>query len=158
MVGAVPQARRGVGLLAVDALGEADVEAQEVDELARGVDLGLGGGLGLAEHGRAVEDVAVGPGDELGGPQEDRGAVGEGHAHPVGAGGLGGGHGVGDLGVGGLPGDAQDVAPVVGLDDLDFGADAAPPLARDVHVEFELRACELGELLLEALALGVPGA
>jgi hypothetical protein len=62
-----------------------DVELEEVDELAGGVDLGLVRRLRLAEHGRGVEAVA-----ELGaqagrGAQEDGRAVLPGEGGPLGA-------------------------------------------------------------------------
>ena len=51
----VPDAGRRDRLLRVDAQHELDVEAEEVDQLAGGVDLGLVRGLRLAEHRRRVE-------------------------------------------------------------------------------------------------------
>ena len=72
---AVPHARRGDRLVLVDLLHEVGVEAPEVDELAGGVDLGLEDGLGLAEHGGRVGLVAARAGEQVGGLQEDRGAV-----------------------------------------------------------------------------------
>ena len=54
MVHPVPRARRRLGLLLVDPLGEVDVEAEEVDQLAGAVDLGLVRGLALAQHGGGV--------------------------------------------------------------------------------------------------------
>ena len=79
----VPDARRGDRLLLVDARHELDVEAQEVDQLAGGVDLGLVRGLRLAEHRRGVERRAPRAGEQLGGAQEDRGALLPGQARPV---------------------------------------------------------------------------
>ena len=52
---AVPHTRRRRRLLLVDADEVLGVEAEEVDHLARGVDLGLVRGLRLAEHRRRVE-------------------------------------------------------------------------------------------------------
>ena len=60
-----------IGLLRVDPRHELDVEAQEVDQLAGGVDLRLVRGLRLAEHRRRVERVAPRPGEQLGRAQED---------------------------------------------------------------------------------------
>ena len=79
----VPDARRRQGLLGVDPRHELDVEAQEVDQLARRVDLGLMRGLRLAEHRRRVERVAPGAGEQLGRAQEDRGALLPRPARPV---------------------------------------------------------------------------
>jgi hypothetical protein len=67
-----------------------DVEAEEVDELAGRVDLGLVRGLALAEHGGGVEQRAVARGEQLRGLEEDAGARGPGQARPARAG-LGGG-------------------------------------------------------------------
>ena len=71
----VPGPGRGVRLLVVDAQHELHVEAEEVRQLARRVDLGLVRGLRLPEHGRGVERRAPGPGEELGRSEQDRGAV-----------------------------------------------------------------------------------
>ena len=72
---AVPRPRRRERLLPVDAQHELDVEAEEVRQLARRVDLGLVGGLRLSEHRRRVERRAPGSRQELGRAEEDRGAV-----------------------------------------------------------------------------------
>ena len=79
----VPHARRGVGLLPVDPLGVVDVEAEEVDQLAGAVDLGLVGGLALAQHGGRVEPLAVGRGQQVGRLEEDRRAILEAPVGPV---------------------------------------------------------------------------
>jgi hypothetical protein len=52
-----------------------DVEPPEVDELARGVDLGLVGGLALPEHRRGVEGGPPRAGEQRRGLEEDRCAV-----------------------------------------------------------------------------------
>jgi hypothetical protein len=49
---------------------EVHVEAEEIDELAGGVDLGLERGLRLAEHRRGVERRAVLAGEKIGSLQE----------------------------------------------------------------------------------------
>jgi hypothetical protein len=79
----VPDTLRGDRLLLVDTRHELDVEAVEVDHLAGRVDLGLVGCLRLAEHGRGVERRAPRPREQLGGAQEDRGALLPGHPRPV---------------------------------------------------------------------------
>ena len=80
---AVPDARRRDRLLGVDPRHELDVEAEEVDQLAGGVDLGLVRGLRLAEHRGRVERVAPRAGEQLGGAEEDGGAVLPRPARPV---------------------------------------------------------------------------
>ena len=73
VVGAVPDAGAvGDRLLGEDLPGVVDVEAPEVDELAGRVDLGLEGGLRLAEHGRRVEPLPPRTGEQVGGLEEDR--------------------------------------------------------------------------------------
>ena len=76
----VPHAVVRFGLLAIDLLQVAAVEPPEVDQLARGVDLGLVGGLGLAQHRRGVEAVAPAPGEQLGRTQKDPGTLFPGRA------------------------------------------------------------------------------
>ena len=100
VVAAVPQAA-GVGrrLLLDDLAGEVDVEAPEVDELAGGVDLGLVGRLALPEHRRGVDPRPPRPGEQVGGLEEDRGAVVEGQVAPRGGGGDGGIRGGGGVGL-----------------------------------------------------------
>jgi len=66
-------------LLGEDLPGEVDVEPPEVDQLAGRVDLGLDRGLGLAEHGRRVEALAPGAGQQVGGLEDDRRPVVERH-------------------------------------------------------------------------------
>ena len=61
----VPDAGRGDRLLGVDPRHVLDVEAPEVDQLARRVDLRLVRGLRLAEHRRRVERLPPRPGEQL---------------------------------------------------------------------------------------------
>ena len=87
VVGAVPDAGAvGDRLLGEDLPGEVDVEPPEVDQLAGRVDLGLERGLRLAEHGRGVEALAPGTGQQVGGLEDDRGPVVERHRPPAGSG------------------------------------------------------------------------
>ena len=65
------------------------VEAPEVDELRGGIDLGLERRLRLSEHGRRVDRVAPGRGQQLGGLEDHGGAILEGPAGPLGARGCG---------------------------------------------------------------------
>ena len=71
----VPHARAADRLLVVELLREVGVEAPEVDHLGGGVDLRLERRLRLAEHRRRVDRRAPGGGEELGGAQQDRGAI-----------------------------------------------------------------------------------
>ena len=71
----VPRSGRRQRLLLVDAEHELHVEAEEVRQLTRRVDLGLVDGLGLSQHGGGVERRAPGAGQELGGAEEDGRAV-----------------------------------------------------------------------------------
>ena len=71
-------------------------------------------GLRLVEHGRGVDAVAPGGREQVGGAQEDRGAVLPGEGGPLGAGAFGGIDGCGDLVGAGLVVDAEDVPVVVG--------------------------------------------
>ena len=71
----VPDARRRDRLLLVDPRHELDVEAEEVDQLAGGVDLGLVRRLRLVEHRRGDERRPPRAGEQLGGAQEDGGAL-----------------------------------------------------------------------------------
>ena len=80
----VPRAGRGARLLGEQPPREVHVVPPEVDQLAGGVDLGLVHGLGLAEHRRGVDGRPPRPGEQVGGAQEDRGAVVEGQLAPPG--------------------------------------------------------------------------
>ena len=62
-------------LFGVELLRVRRVEAPEIRQLARRVDLGLKHGLRLAEHRRRVQRGAPGGREELGRLQEDRGAI-----------------------------------------------------------------------------------
>ncbi len=79
MLEVVPAAGRRLGLLGVDLLHVVGVEAPEVDQLAGGIDLGLVDRLGLAQHGGGVDHLPVGPGQQVGGLQEDGRPVLPGH-------------------------------------------------------------------------------
>ena len=140
----VPRPRHRLGLLLVDPLGERDVEPQEVDQLAGAVDLGLEGGLALAQHGGRVDQLAALPGEQVRGAEEDRGPVLEAPVGPV-ALGLdrrphgrldGGGIGVVDLG--------ENPLVAVGRDHV-VGVAAADFLPADHHGDIHL----LGRLALE---------
>ena len=155
VVGAVPDAGAvGDRLLGEDLPGEVDVEPPEVDQLAGRVDLGLERRLRLAEHGGGVEALAPGTGQQVGGLEDDRGAVVERHRPPAGRGvrrRLDRGLGVALRG--GLEG-AEHVLVVVRLDDLDLGTAAVAPAAADVGAQADLAPLlplQLGE---QRLALG----
>ena len=125
---AVPDARGRDRLLRVDLLGERHVPAPEVDHLAGAVDLGLEDRLRLPEHGGAVQHLPPRAGEQLGGLEEDRGAVGPVHRAP-GAAGLAGRLGrQRHLGRTGLVVAGQHVAVPVGHAQLGHaaGADGLP--------------------------------
>ena len=91
VVRAVPHARGADRLLGQDLPGELDVEPPEVDQLARAVDLGLVGGLRLPEHGRGVERLPPGAGEEFRGSLKDADPRRKRHRGPPGGGGTGSG-------------------------------------------------------------------
>lgn len=90
------------GLLSVQLLSILNVEAEEVAQFCRGVDFCLPCVLALTEHGRGHDLVAVFSTDEVGGFEEDGGAVVEGEGFPCWFGGEGGGDGGGDVGGAGV--------------------------------------------------------
>ena len=65
MIHPVPGAGRRLGLLPIEPLGKVHVETQEVDQLARTVDLGLVSRLALAEHGGRVHQGAIPGGEQI---------------------------------------------------------------------------------------------
>src|SRR6185369_8131935 len=80
---AVPHLRARLRLLPLDLVEVVDVEAPEVDQLARRVDLGLEDRLALPEHRRGVELGAPRAGEQLRGLEEDRRARLEGRLAPA---------------------------------------------------------------------------
>ena len=68
----IPHAGRTLRLLAQQLFVERNIEAEEIDQLAGAVDLGLMAGLALAEHRRRVDDIAIRALQQLGGFQEHR--------------------------------------------------------------------------------------
>ena len=143
----LPGRRRGLGL--VDLGGEVGVVAEEVGQLAGGVDLGLVEGLRLTEHGRRQELVAVLAAHELGGAQQHGRPVPPRGPRPVGAGGEGGpDRGVDLAGVGGGVA-AEHVGVIVRSDDVD-GRTERQALPVD-HV------AQLADLAADAVELGVQG-
>ncbi len=83
VVAAIPHPGRVRRLVGQDAVREADVEAQEVDQLAGGIDLGLVHRLRLPEHGGGVDLVAPGRRQQFGRPQEHSGPLVEGQLPPA---------------------------------------------------------------------------
>ena len=114
------------GCSSQDLAGEVHVEAPEVDQLAGRVDLGLVGRLALAQHRRGVDPGAPRPGEQVGGLEQDGGAVVEGQVAPGRGGGDGGVDGGSGIRLRRAAGDAEHLAVGVRLADLD-----PLPLARD---------------------------
>src|SRR5690606_3179838 len=140
-----------------DLVGVVDVEPPEVDQLAGGVDLGLPCGLGLTQHGRGVQPLAPGTGEQLRSTQEDRGALVEGEVAP-GRGGLaGGGDRRAGVGFGAGAQQAEHVLMVVRLDDRDLGAPAEPLLPADRGGQLVLGGPEACDLGLQRRPLGTAG-
>ncbi len=79
----IPHARAVDGLLAVDLVRVADVEAPEVDQLADRIDLGLVHGLGLVEHRRGVDRVTPRRRQQFGCAQQNRRAILQRPVRPV---------------------------------------------------------------------------
>ncbi len=130
-----------------------DVEAPEVHQLAGRVDLGLLGGLGLAEHRGGGDGLAPGARQQVGGLEQDRGAVVEGHRAPGRGGGQGGVDGVLGVLAGGVGVRTDDGLVVVRLHDVEALAAAHPLLAVDGHRQVDRVAGQLLELRLQAGAL-----
>lgn len=86
------------GLLSVQVLSVLDVEAEEVTQFSRCVYLCLPCVLALSKHCRGHDLVAVFSTDQVGGFEEDCGAVVEGEGFPCWFGGKGGVDGGGDVG------------------------------------------------------------
>ncbi len=145
VVGAVPDAGAADGLLCQDLTGELDVEPPEVDQLAGGVDLGLVGGLGLAEHGGGGDLLAPRSGQQIGRAQEHRGALVERHPGPIGLGGQRGLDGCTGIGVFGVGQGAQLRAVTMRLHDIDACTAAHGVFAADDVRQVDRGAGEFAE-------------
>ena len=150
----------GVGdrLLGQDLPGEVHVEAPEVDQLAGGVDLGLDGGLALAEHGRGVERVAPRPGEQVGGLEQDRGPVVEAQRPPGGGGVPRRRDGRPRVVLGRVAQSAEALAVVVRLDDVDLGAARVALLAADRGGQLDVVGGQLLERGSSPARAALPGA
>ena len=155
VVGAVPDALAvGDRLVGEDLPRVVHVEAPEVDQLARSVDLRLPDRLRLAQHRRRVEPGTPGTGQQVGGLEDDAGAVVEGHRPPAGSSVTRGA----DRGLRVPPRrvlqHAEHAGVLVRLDHGDLGTTAhhLPPADRGGQVE--RGRCEVGELGLDRDALG----
>ena len=153
----VPDAGGGDRLVGEDLRGEVHVEAQEVDQLAGGVDLGLVGRLRLAQHRGGGDRLAPGPGQQVGGAQEHRGPLVEGQVAPGRGAAWRGLDGVGDVGVGGVGVAADHRGVPVRLDDVVLGAGAAAAAAADHLLDVQRLGGELGQLGLQPRPLGAAG-
>ena len=141
-------------LLGGDLLGVVDVEPQEVDQLARRVDLRLERGLRLAEHGRGVETLAPRAREQLGGLEQDGGALVERQGAPARRRLLGRGDRVTSVGLGGTLQHAEHVLVVVGLYDADLGPASHPLLPADGGGQLELAGLLELQLRLELGSFG----
>ena len=152
----VPHRAAGERLLGVQLLRVVRVEAPEVDELRRRVDLGLEGRLRLAEHGRRVERGAPRGGQELRGLEEDGGAVLPGPARPLAPGRGRGLDRLRDVLLRGLVPVGEDVAVVVRHHRL-RGLAAADVLSADDQRDLDTLRGHLLQPGLELGPLGRPG-
>ncbi len=152
----VPAAGRRGGLLGQQAPGVVHVVAPEVDQLAGGVDLGLVGRLGLAEHGRGVDGLPPRAGQQVGRLEEDGRPVVEGQLPPAGGGQPGRLDGRRDVLVGGVGQLAEHMPVVVRLDHVHPAAAAHALLAADGHGQLGPVAGQLLDLLLERRPLLAP--
>src|SRR5439155_20370812 len=143
-------------LLAIDLLGPRDVEAPEVDQLARRVDLRLVRRLRLAEHRRGIQDHPVWSGQEIGRLQKDRRTVLPRQARPFAVGGAGRVDRALNLGSAGLVPDGEDVTVVVRHDRVrgPAGRDPAPADARRDLDDLAGHPVELGPERLALLTTG----
>ena len=152
----VPDAAIADRLIRVEVLREVHVEAPEVGELARGVDLRLERRFRLAEHRGRVQRRPISRGQQLGGAQEDAGALLEGPVAPVRPRALGGLDRLRDmLGGGRVPG-GEHVLVRVRHHDL-RGVAGANLAAADHDRNVHLLGGHRGESCLELGALGRAG-
>jgi hypothetical protein len=140
-------------LLLIDPLCVVDVEAEKIDQLTGAVDLGLEGGLALAQHGGGVEQLPVGSGEQLGSPEKDRRPVLEAPMAPVSLGLHGRLDRRFDGGSIGLVSASQDSAMAVGRDHVMSPAGA--DLVTTHHGRYvSLPGADRTQCLLESRALG----
>jgi hypothetical protein len=150
----VPHAWGRRRLLGEDLAGEVHVEAPEVDQLARRVDLRLVGRLALPEHRRGVQRLPPRPGEQVGGLEEDGRAVVEGELRPAGCGFLGTADGLLGVAVRGVRRRPEDGGVPVRLDDLELLPRGHPLLPADGGGQVELLGGQLGQPRLQRRALG----
>jgi hypothetical protein len=157
VVGSVPDAL-GVGhrLLREDLAGEMHVEAPEVGQLAGRVDLGLVRRLCLAQHGRRVDPGPPRAGQQVGGSQENGGAIIERHRAPVVRSGQRSPDRVDRVLLGGVGRRGQHPLVVERSDDLE-GLSGRPPRGAADHCTELQRAVERPQCHGETLALGAAG-
>ena len=151
---AVPRGAVVGRLLLVDPQHELDVEAEEISQLARCIDLCLMSGLGLAEHGRRVDRIAPWTGEQGGRAQQDRRTLLERGRRPH---------------LSRRESGADRVVDVLGASDCVLrdrqlvpvrGTDVAPrrapaPLAADLHRDLSACVGQLRQAGLQALAMRV---
>jgi hypothetical protein len=137
VVEAVPYTRRAERLLFEDLPPEVDVEAPEVDQLARCVDLRLVARLALAEHRGRGQRVPPRPGEQFGGLEEDGGPIVVRHALPPRSSSPSCLHGSPDVVRCRVVQRAEDGGLAVRLHDVDGFTAAEPLVAADRHGQLD---------------------
>ena len=143
------------GCIGVDLVEELDVEAEEVDQLARGVDLGLVRVLALAEHRRGVQRRAPGARQQVRRAEEHRRAVLPRRRRPGARRCRGGGDRLLDFLLAAVVELREHVAPVVRLAPASPSA-RAHGLSADLERDLDLAARQLGDLRRELSRSAIP--
>ena len=132
------------------------VEAQEVDEFARGIDLSLEYRLALVEHRGGVDRVSPGSREEVGRLEEDRCTILPGHPRPFGVRGRAGVYRFLDFGRPGTVALRKDM----GVPMRHYGVDrvtGSDLFTTDDQRDLDLLRRQFGQPGLERRSLGVAG-